>query len=68
MPAPPFRHPANWRWRGEARPEASSEAPLALHPCLDGRYLLLGPDSDLNHPDIAMFSKKDALALNPFAY
>ncbi|RZR97997.1 hypothetical protein BHM03_00027284 [Ensete ventricosum] len=59
-PPPPFRHPVspsfldlfpvvaegNWRWRGDALPEASTEEPLALHPCLDGRYLLLSPDSD----------------------
>ncbi|KAJ1254994.1 hypothetical protein BS78_K301800 [Paspalum vaginatum] len=31
-------------------------------PCLDGRYLLLGPDAELNHSEISKFSKKDAKA------
>ncbi|KAJ4963787.1 hypothetical protein NE237_023726 [Protea cynaroides] len=31
-------------------------------PCLDGRYLLLGPDADLNHSEISKFSQKDANA------
>ncbi|KAJ0963315.1 hypothetical protein J5N97_028437 [Dioscorea zingiberensis] len=34
--------------------------PSSFTPCLDGRYLLLGPDADLNHSEIAKFSKKDA--------
>ncbi|KAG1368501.1 pyridine nucleotide-disulfide oxidoreductase domain-containing protein 2 [Cocos nucifera] len=35
--------------------------PSSFTPCLDGRYLLLGPDGDLNHSEIAKFSKKDAM-------
>ncbi|WVZ91415.1 hypothetical protein U9M48_037591 [Paspalum notatum var. saurae] len=31
-------------------------------PCLDDRYLLLGPDAELNHSEISKFSKKDAEA------
>ncbi|KAH7673657.1 FAD/NAD(P)-binding domain-containing protein [Dioscorea alata] len=34
--------------------------PSSFTPCLDGRYLLLGPDAALNHSEIAKFSKKDA--------
>ncbi|CAM0147205.1 unnamed protein product [Urochloa decumbens] len=37
-------------------------SPSSFTPCLDGRYLLLGPDADLNHSEISKFSKKDALA------
>ncbi|CAL9092311.1 unnamed protein product [Musa acuminata var. zebrina] len=37
-------------------------SPSSFTPCLDGRYLLLGPDAGLNHSEIAKFSKKDALA------
>ncbi|XP_068344069.1 uncharacterized protein [Pyrus communis] len=29
-------------------------------PCLDGRYLLLGPNKDHNHSEISKFSKRDA--------
>ncbi|GAV68764.1 NAD_binding_8 domain-containing protein [Cephalotus follicularis] len=29
-------------------------------PCLDGRYLLLGPNKELNHSQISKFSKRDA--------
>ncbi|CAI9110771.1 OLC1v1010850C1 [Oldenlandia corymbosa var. corymbosa] len=36
--------------------------PSSFTPCLDGRYLLLGPDKDLNHAEISKFSKKDAEA------
>ncbi|XP_078430454.1 FAD/NAD(P)-binding oxidoreductase family protein [Wolffia australiana] len=36
--------------------------PSSFTPCLDGRYLLLGPDSALNHSEIFKFSAKDALA------
>ncbi|XP_072988552.1 uncharacterized protein [Typha latifolia] len=35
--------------------------PSSFTPCLDGRYLLLGPDAELNHSEIAKFSKKDAM-------
>ncbi|KAK4262173.1 hypothetical protein QN277_027759 [Acacia crassicarpa] len=34
--------------------------PSSFTPCLDGRYLLLGPDKDLNHSEISKFSKRDA--------
>lgn len=34
--------------------------PSSFTPCLDGRYLLLGPDKDLNHSQISKFSKADA--------
>ncbi|MQL92988.1 hypothetical protein Taro_025626 [Colocasia esculenta] len=36
--------------------------PSSFTPCLDGRYLLLGPDADLNHSEISKFSEKDASA------
>ncbi|KAK2657210.1 hypothetical protein Ddye_010262 [Dipteronia dyeriana] len=55
------------------RPSIISELELARHglkllkrspssftPCLDGRYLLLGPDEELNHSEISKFSKRDA--------
>ncbi|XP_065625532.1 uncharacterized protein LOC111998842 isoform X3 [Quercus suber] len=35
-------------------------SPSSFTPCLDGRYLLLGPDKDLNHSEISKFSKQDA--------
>ncbi|KAA8547367.1 hypothetical protein F0562_003769 [Nyssa sinensis] len=35
-------------------------SPSSFTPCLDGRYLLLGPDKDLNHSEISKFSKRDA--------
>ncbi|KAL8152065.1 hypothetical protein V2J09_021873 [Rumex salicifolius] len=34
--------------------------PSSFTPCLDGRYLLLGMDKELNHSEISKFSKKDA--------
>nr|XP_025671985.1 pyridine nucleotide-disulfide oxidoreductase domain-containing protein 2 isoform X1 [Arachis hypogaea] len=34
--------------------------PSSFTPCLDGRYLLLGPDKGLNHSEISKFSLKDA--------
>ncbi|WVZ91477.1 hypothetical protein U9M48_037643 [Paspalum notatum var. saurae] len=37
-------------------------SPSSFTPCLDGRYLLLGPDAELNHSEISKFSKKDAKA------
>ena len=36
--------------------------PSSFTPCLDGRYLLLGPDKDFNHSEISKFSLKDAQA------
>ncbi|XP_077233339.1 FAD/NAD(P)-binding oxidoreductase family protein isoform X1 [Tasmannia lanceolata] len=35
-------------------------SPSSFTPCIDGRYLLLGPDSTFNHSEITKFSKKDA--------
>lgn len=37
-------------------------SPSSFTPCLDGRYLLLGPDAELNHSEISKFSRKDANA------
>ncbi|VVB18334.1 unnamed protein product [Arabis nemorensis] len=37
-------------------------SPSSFTPCLDGRYLLLGPDQELNHSEISKFSKHDAEA------
>ncbi|GAB2273740.1 hypothetical protein Dimus_008519 [Dionaea muscipula] len=34
--------------------------PSSFTPCIDGRYLLLGPSKDLNHSEISKFSKQDA--------
>ncbi|MCS7167218.1 MAG: NAD(P)/FAD-dependent oxidoreductase [Gemmatales bacterium] len=34
--------------------------PSSFTPFPDGRYLLLGPDKDLNHREISKFSRKDA--------
>ncbi|XP_022136694.1 pyridine nucleotide-disulfide oxidoreductase domain-containing protein 2 isoform X2 [Momordica charantia] len=34
--------------------------PSSFTPCLDGRYLLLGPDKDINYSEISKFSKRDA--------
>ncbi|XVF62032.1 hypothetical protein PTKIN_Ptkin08bG0184400 [Pterospermum kingtungense] len=34
--------------------------PSSFTPCLDGRFLLLGPDKELNHSEISKFSKRDA--------
>jgi len=36
--------------------------PSSFTPCLDGRYLLLGPDKQLNHSEISKFSLADAEA------
>lgn len=36
--------------------------PSSFTPCLDGRYLLLGPDSDMNQSEISKFSARDALS------
>ncbi|CAN6482036.1 unnamed protein product [Victoria cruziana] len=36
--------------------------PSSFTPCLDGRYLLLGPDDALNYSEISKFSRRDALA------
>nr|XP_043615447.1 pyridine nucleotide-disulfide oxidoreductase domain-containing protein 2 [Erigeron canadensis] len=35
-------------------------SPSSFTPCLDGRYLLLGPDAELNHSEISKFSQRDA--------
>ncbi|KAF3527241.1 hypothetical protein DY000_02039039 [Brassica cretica] len=37
-------------------------SPASFTPCLDGRYLLLGPDQALNHSEISKFSRSDAEA------
>ncbi|XP_022892659.1 pyridine nucleotide-disulfide oxidoreductase domain-containing protein 2-like isoform X1 [Olea europaea var. sylvestris] len=37
-------------------------SPSSFTPCLDGRYLLLGPDKELNYLEISKFSKRDAEA------
>ncbi|CAN0919389.1 Pyridine nucleotide-disulfide oxidoreductase domain-containing protein 2 [Linum grandiflorum] len=37
-------------------------SPSSFTPCLDGRYLLLGPDQELNRSEISKFSKRDAEA------
>ncbi|KAJ4912363.1 FAD/NAD(P)-binding oxidoreductase family protein [Raphanus sativus] len=37
-------------------------SPASFTPCLDGRYLLLGPDQTLNHSEISKFSMSDAEA------
>ncbi|KAF5752978.1 pyridine nucleotide-disulfide oxidoreductase domain-containing protein 2 [Tripterygium wilfordii] len=34
--------------------------PSSFSPCLDGRYLLLGPDKELNRSEISKFSERDA--------
>ncbi|XP_004509261.1 uncharacterized protein [Cicer arietinum] len=34
--------------------------PASFTPCLDGRYLILGPDKDVNHSQISKFSQADA--------
>ncbi|XP_016560620.1 pyridine nucleotide-disulfide oxidoreductase domain-containing protein 2 isoform X2 [Capsicum annuum] len=35
-------------------------SPSSFTPCRDGRYLLLGPDKELNYSEISKFSKSDA--------
>ncbi|WCJ24909.1 Pyridine nucleotide-disulfide oxidoreductase domain-containing protein 2 [Euphorbia peplus] len=35
-------------------------SPSSFTPCLDGRYLLLGSDKELNHSEISKFSVRDA--------
>src|SRR5438128_9292608 len=37
--------------------------PSSFSPFPDGRYLLLGPDAELNRREIGKFSAKDAVAL-----
>ncbi|GJN35595.1 hypothetical protein PR202_gb24387 [Eleusine coracana subsp. coracana] len=37
-------------------------SPSSFTPCLDGRYLLLGPDAEMNFSEISKFSSKDAMA------
>lgn len=41
--------------------------PSSFTPCLDGRYLLLGPDKNLNHSEISKFSIRDADAYPRFS-
>ncbi|EOX91099.1 FAD/NAD(P)-binding oxidoreductase family protein isoform 2, partial [Theobroma cacao] len=41
--------------------------PSSFTPCLDGRYLLLGPDKELNHSEISKFSRRDADAYPRYA-
>jgi phytoene dehydrogenase-like protein len=40
--------------------EVLERNPSSFTPYPDGRYLLLGPDADLNHREIAKFSPRDA--------
>lgn len=40
--------------------------PSSFTPCLDGRYLLLGSDKELNHSEISKFSQRDAEAYPRF--
>ncbi len=40
--------------------EVLERNPSSFSPFPDGRYLLLGPDADLNHREISKFSHKDA--------
>ncbi len=40
--------------------EVLERNPSSFSPYPDGRYLLLGPDADLNHREISKFSRKDA--------
>jgi len=40
--------------------EVLERNPSSFSPFPDGRYLLLGPDGDLNHREISKFSRKDA--------
>jgi phytoene dehydrogenase-like protein len=35
-------------------------SPSSFTPCLDGHYLLLGPDKELNRSEISKFSERDA--------
>ncbi|KAM6563216.1 hypothetical protein CsatB_023214 [Cannabis sativa] len=41
-------------------------SPSSFTPCLDGRYLLLGPDKELNYSEISKFSKRDADAYSGY--
>jgi len=40
--------------------ESLERNPSSFSPFPDGRYLLMGPDDQLNHREIAKFSPKDA--------
>ncbi len=42
--------------------ESLERNPSSFSPFLDGRYLLMGPDADLNRREIGKFSQKDAEA------
>ncbi|XP_011025784.1 PREDICTED: pyridine nucleotide-disulfide oxidoreductase domain-containing protein 2 [Populus euphratica] len=41
-------------------------SPSSFTPCLDGSYLLLGPDRELNHSEISKFSVNDANAYHRY--
>src|SRR5438309_8369944 len=41
-------------------------SPSSFTPLPDGRYLLMGPDKDMTHREVAKFSKKDAESLPKF--
>jgi phytoene dehydrogenase-like protein len=41
-------------------------SPSSFTPLPDGRYLLMGPDKELTHREVAKFSKKDAANLPKF--
>ncbi|KAL0378132.1 UNVERIFIED_CONTAM: Pyridine nucleotide-disulfide oxidoreductase domain-containing protein 2 [Sesamum radiatum] len=43
-------------------------SPSSFTPSLDGRYLLLGPDKELNYSEISKFSKRDAEAFPKYVY
>ena len=54
-----------WQWKRELELwrhglKLLKRSPSSFTPCLDGRYLLLGPNKDLNHSEISKFSKQDA--------
>ena len=40
--------------------EMLPRSPSSFTPYLDGRYLMMGPDKEMTHREIAKFSKKDA--------
>ena len=43
--------------------EMLPRSPSSFTPLPDGRYLLMGPDKEMTHREVAKFSKKDAEAL-----
>jgi phytoene dehydrogenase-like protein len=40
--------------------------PSSFTPFADGRYLLMGPDAELNRREVSKFSARDALALRRY--